>query len=145
MSIKLNVKLLIIATFLFPASNSLAEPTNYYFSDDLHWPINSQLSKIYYYSSYEAPGDLIQKYLILRAVEYAKRRNKPFFLLYASLRDAAENRSTQTPEVGVFFEKASSFCYIKLLDTNASNAFRVKDYLEILENEKGKGRSYNDF
>lgn len=134
-----------VLTLAIPYSWVCAESATRYYSDDLSWRINGTLQKIYFHSAGVDSKELVRKYVFLRAVEYAKKRNKTYFLMYATLVDAANDRPSRVPLAGEVYGQTSSFCYIKLLDASASGAFKVDDYLGELKIEIEKGKKDSEF
>jgi hypothetical protein len=59
---------------------------------------------------------IAQKYALYRCAEVAKAKNKPFFMIYESLADAARERPGSQPRVGQALGKPVATAFILLLD-----------------------------
>lgn len=59
---------------------------------------------------------LAQQYALYRCAEVAKAHNKPFFMMYESLVDAARERPGSVPRVGQALNKPIATAFILLLD-----------------------------
>lgn len=98
----------------------------------------SRLQKISFYGNGYTDTHTAQKYALFRAAEYARDQQKPWFLMYSRLEDAALNRATLVPNVGQVGGKPAAFAYVQLLDEEAPNATRTSDILQLLYAMKGQ-------
>ncbi len=59
---------------------------------------------------------LTEKYALYRCAEVAKAKGKPFFMLYTSLLNAARDRPSANPQVGIMQGKPAATAFVLLLD-----------------------------
>jgi hypothetical protein len=83
---------------------------------------------------------LAQNYALYRCAEVAQARNKPFFLMYDSLVNAARERPGSMPRVGQVQNKPVATAYILLLDAPQPGVHDTRATLEDLKHviETGK-------
>lgn len=73
--------------------------------------------------------ELAQKYALYRCAERAKAKNKPFFIMYTSLVNAARNVPTDTPHVGLALGKPTATALVLLLDAPRPGAHHTDDVM----------------
>lgn len=99
-----------------------------------------KLEQVFFSANGYTSADLARKYGLYRCAELAQSRNKPYFLLYESLTDAARNRPVPMPLVGSADNKPTASAFIRLLDTHEPGARDTRVVLEDLRTlvETGK-------
>lgn len=100
-----------------------------------------RLQKVIFYGNGFTSPDIAQKYALFRAAEYARDQGKPWFLMYATLTDAALDRTTLLPNLGSVDNKPAAFAYVRLLDQEQPNATRTDDILLLINEMRGKSIS----
>jgi len=83
--------------------------------------------------------ELTQKYALYRSAEVAKSKNKPFFVLYDSLRSAARDLPGTTPQVGMIQGKPAATAFLLLLDAPRPGALDTQATLDELQKVVASG------
>ena len=78
-----------------------------------------------------------QSYALYRSAELAQRRNKPFFLLYSSLSDAARGRPSNVARVGAALGQPISTAFMLALDGPQVGAHNTAEVLADLQHLVG--------
>jgi hypothetical protein len=88
---------------------------------------------------YTSP-ELAQNYILYRCAELAQSHNKPFFIMYDTLVDAARERPTSTPLNGLVLGKPIGSTFVLLLDARRPSAKRTSAVLEELKKTVAAGK-----
>ena len=85
------------------------------------------------------PNWKLQRYTLLRCADIANDHHKPYFIIYATLTDAANGRAAEQP----FFEwseftGARSIAYMIMLDAKTDGAISTEETLRYLSSFKSE-------
>ena len=96
-------------------------------------PVTPELEKICFYGNGFTSGEKAKQYTLFRSAEFARDQNKPCFLLYPSLNNAAQDKPGKMPTVGSVGGKPGAICYVLLLDDERQGAIETTKIIAQLE------------
>ncbi len=94
--------------------------------------VTKSLEKISFTGNAYTKTDVVIKYALYRSAEFANENNKPYFLMFASLRHAAKLIPTAMPIFGSIGKKTIAYSYVLLLDENQTGARSTAEIMEQL-------------
>lgn len=106
------------------------EPTAYAEDRFDRIEVTAQLVRIRSFSNFRTRQDDLKKHALFRAAEFAKSRNKPWFLIYSNLPAAARATPTQevlTPWIG---GERTAATFVQPLDQAQPGAFETDSVLK---------------
>ena len=71
----------------------------------------------------------IQRRALMRSADRARKRNKPYFLMFDSLASAALNQPSDMPRVGLVEERMMATCCVMMLDRPLPGAYETRAVL----------------
>lgn len=92
-------------------------------------PGPGQLDKVAFSGNGLIKPSSVQNYALYRAAELAKSKNKPYFIIYRTLVDAARNNPGNLPLVGWMQGKPVAYSFVLYLDESRPGAFTTATVL----------------
>lgn len=92
--------------------------------------VNEKLHKITFEGNRFNKEGEVQKYAFFRCAEYANSLQKPYFIIYQNLIDAATHRFAVEPQLGLFSYSPFATVYVMALDDTQLGAFNTADVLD---------------
>jgi hypothetical protein len=92
-------------------------------------PDVGKMEKIAFFGNGFISPKTVEQYTMYRCAEVAKSRNKPHFIVYATLIDAAKNMPSEKPTVGVVGGKPAGFAFVLFLDAPEAGSKETEQVL----------------
>lgn len=99
-------------------------------------PVNDKLEKVVFAANGFTSVETTVKYTLFHCAEIAQEKEKPYFLVYNSLRQAAFGAPSQNPATGVVGGKPASYAYLFLSDVESPGAHKTSDIIAELNAHK---------
>jgi len=99
-----------------------------------------KLYKIVFAGNGFTSDDIAQKYVLYRSAEIAQSLNKPFFIMYHSLTNAALGQPSNAPSIGIVLNRPTAIAFILPLDVSRAAAHDTKATLHNLRDVIAKGQ-----
>lgn len=103
-------------------------------------PVNEKLQKVVFSGNGYTEVDTAIKYAKFHCAEIAEKNNKPYFVMYASLKHAALDKSTLQPNSGSVGGKPAAFAYLLLSDVEIPGAIKTSTAISELKEFRAKSR-----
>ena len=100
--------------------------------------VNEKLQKVVFSGNGYTDVDTAVKYARFHCAEIAEKNKKSYFLMYASLKHAAFEKSTLQPNSGSVGGKPAAFAYLLLSDSDVAGAIKTNDVISELKEFKTK-------
>jgi hypothetical protein len=100
---------------------------------NLNRPGPGKLEQVFFATNEYSAPDVTMKFAMYRCAELAKSRNKPYFVLYDTLLDAARGLPATDPRVRQLTRAPSAHTYMLGLDAPAPGAFHTQTILDSLQ------------
>lgn len=88
-----------------------------------------QLEVVYFSANGYSDSQVVMIYAIYRCAEVARKKHKPYFVIYDSLSDAARDRVSQNPVMGWVQNKPVATAYVLFLDQSRHGAQDTQEVL----------------
>lgn len=101
-----------------------------------HWEENVNngiLLKVGFSGNGLTSTDVAQKYFMYRCAELAKYKNKPYFILYATLREAVAGKPSAKPSLQLYGNHPHFFGYITYADSPLDGSLSTEKTLADLD------------
>lgn len=92
-------------------------------------PVTSGITKVYFSANGYTDVTLAYKYALRRAAEIGKKQNSPYFAVYLTLSDAANDHKSTRAMMDVTFNKPMAYFYVSYHQKKEPDDFVVADIL----------------
>lgn len=88
-----------------------------------------KLELVSYTNTGDVPAKTLQLYVVYRCAQIARENNKPWFVMYDNLINAAKNAPVKLPTVGMHSDTSVASAFFMGVDGPGTNAYNTSEVL----------------